>query len=234
MNLSNTPKQLVDHYGVFKDSESGYAWLLQQGVALSAIGLPDKYCPFKIKTVLLMCPHKFIFGEALERDGDLNEYEMRLKDSKVLQAFDPIYSLHEPRTVYIQVNNVKQYNSLIKLQRLMNFTVTSGTPASLAKEQSALISKRLRNSNLSSYVVYGLTAQNLGLIDELARAALITPGKLILAGDTMPLYNTKDLIEILKPDENLFKFIDRLPDKKVRAIGSHRLKNYMRSGCPSL
>lgn len=224
-------KQLVDHYGVFKDSDSGYCWLLQQGVASSAIGLPEKYCPFRIKTTLLMCPHKFDFGEALERDVILNEYESRLKDSEILKAFDPIAAMENPSSIYIQITHIKQFNTLIKLQRLLNLTVASACPASLAKDQASLISKRLKASNLTSYIVYGLGASDLKLIDDLARAALITSGKLILAGDTMALYNTTDLIHVVKAEPSLFAFIDKLTDKKIRDIGAYQVKKYMRSQC---
>lgn len=231
MTMSNKPKQLVDHYGVFKDTDTGYNWLLQQGVSVSAIGLPEKHCPFKIKSQLMMAPHRFTFGPALDDDPILNEYESRLRTSEVLQLFDPVYLLTDSTATYVQIDNVKHYNSIIRLQNILNTNISSACPASLAREQSYIISKRLASSNLMTYVVYALTAKDLKMIDDLAREALVTQGRLVLAGIAMPLYNTKDLIKIVKADQAAFDFIDKVSEKKLREIGAYRLKKLMRSEC---
>ena len=228
MGLLNKPKQLVEHYGLYTDKEHDVKWLLQQGVASNAIGLPDKDCPFRIKTHLKMCTHKFNLNVTLQDDSRLKEYEFLLSNSDVLKTFDPFFLLGSDRVVYYPVKDFKQFNMLVKAQQLLSPSINLSLSAELAKDQISLIFKRLESSNLASYVVYGLQQEHLKLIDTLAKSATVAKGKLILCGAPMPLYNTKDLISIKTIDLNTIRFFSTVSESKLREIGSYRLKKFMR------
>ena len=229
MALLNKPKQVVETYGLYNDTDEGVKWLIQQGVTKNAIGLSDKACPFRIKTHLKMCTHKFNLDVNLQDDMKFREYEFLLPNSDLLKAFDPVLSLASKKAIYFQVTDVKQFNIIVKAQQVLNPSITLSLSAQLAKEQSSLIFKRLDCSNLGSYVVYGLEPEHLKLVDSLARAALVSKGKLILCGKPMPLYNTKDLIDVKTIDPNTTRFFSNINEAKLREIGSYRLKKFMRS-----
>ena len=227
MSLINQPKLPVESYGLYRDNDS-IAWLLQQGTSESAIGLPNRSCPFRIKTHLKLCTHKFNLTINLEGDKVLREYEFLLPYSDLLKAFDPVVllSTKEPRATYFESENA---NLIVKAQQILNpngnYTMSGG----LAKEHFSLISKRLCSSNLASFIVYGLQPEHLKTIDNLLHMAPMCDGKLILCGQRMALYNTKDLVDVRKVDDKTNLFLRSVTNEQLNQIGSYRLKKFMRS-----
>lgn len=226
MSLINQPKQPRESYGLYNDD--GIAWLLQQGVGENALGLPNKACPFRIKTHLKLCTHKFDLDVNMQGDRTLREYEFLLPYSDLLKAFDPVVILakKENTALYFETEN---FNHVVKAQQLLNPVANYALAGGLAKDHIPLISKRLASSNLASFVIYGLQPEHLKLIDNLAQLGFIADGRLVMSGQKMALYNTKNLIEIKKIDDKTALFMKSITSEKLRQIGSYRLKKYMRS-----
>ena len=226
MSLINQPKQPLESYGLYHND--GIAWLLQQGVGENALGLSNKFCPFRIKTHLKLCTHKFNLDVNLEGDMKLREYEFLLPYSDLLKAFDPVVLLakKDSKTIYFES---EKSNLIVKAQQLLNPNSNFTMAAALANDHIGLISKRLESSNLASFVIYSLQPEHLKLIDKLGQMSLMTQGRLVLSGQRMALYNTKDLIEIKQIDHKTTLFLNSISVEKLREIGSYRLKKYMRS-----
>lgn len=227
MSLLSQPKVPLECYGLYRDDDQ-IAWLLQQGVGENAIGLPSKFCPFRIKTHLKLCTHKFNLSVNLENDKMLREYEFILPNSDLLKVFDPLLMLSNPvnKAYYFETGNA---NHVVKAQQLLNPNANYAMSANLAREHLGMISKRLCSSNLSSFVIYGLQPQHLKLVDDLAQMSLISNGRLVLSGQKMALYNSGSLIDIKTVDDKTDKFLKSASIEKLKEIGSYRLKKHMRS-----
>ena len=225
--MNRSSKQIVDTYGLHEDSD-GIKWLLQQGVGLNAVGIPPKECPFRIKTHLLLCSHKFDLQQKLEpTDRDLVEYEKLLLRSQLLQFFDPFYP-HEKKVLYVETDETSDFQSIAMAQELANPTVSASLAMDFAKDGFDGVARRLRSSNLSTFLLFGMKNDHLGQINKLVGTAMSAKGRMVIAGGKVPMHKFGSLAQIIFPEEKVFKFLNRVDSKKLRMIGSHRLKLFMR------
>ena len=229
MSLKTQAKQVVDRYGLHRDETNGVWWLLQTSKAVNALGLSDKYCPFRIKTHLMMCTHDIKLDTMLpEMDADLMLFDKLARTSKLLPHLDPL-TIHsrEPRMIYVEVSNIKEYQLLVKLQNMVNPNVSISTSADLVNNIE-LITRRLNASNLSSYMIYGFGSEHMRLVDKLLSACMMTKGKLIMAGPRIPLYDVSGTCEKIPFEAALVPMISSISEQKLQAIGAARLKRFMR------
>lgn len=231
MSLKTQVKQVVDRYGLHFDETTKVWWLLQANRSTNALGLPDKYCPFRIKTHLMMCTHDIQLATSVpESDSHLMSYERILAGSKLLPHFDPVLAPQtDPRIIYVEVNSVKDYHTLVRLQSIVNPNISISTSADLIKPQGfEMINRRLNASNLASYIIYGFGIEHTSLVEKLLSACLIINGKLIMAGPRLPLFNMRDTCVRVPFEPVLTTLIEKVGDLRLKEIGAARLKKFMR------
>lgn len=230
MSLKTQAKQVVDRYGLHRDEANDMWWLLQASRTANAIGLPDKYCPFRIKTHLMMCSHDINLSTVVpESDPHLIGYEKVLKKSQLLPHFD-LATAHalDPRIIYVEVESVKDYHTLVRLQSMANPNISISTSADLIKSNLEIVNRRLNASNLASYLIYGFGTETTTLVEKLLSACLIIRGKLIMAGPKLPLFNMADTCERIPFEPVLTDLVNKTGDQKLKEIGAVRLKKFMR------
>lgn len=226
--MNFTKKQVVDHYGIHRSHSDGVWWLMQQSGGQTAIGLPSSQCPFRMKTTLLMCPHDFNFKEALTDDDiRLDEYRNKIQSSGMLRAFDPVTPFDGAKCIYIETEFPADYYPLILLQNLLSNPKTNLSNSVKSINDMEIVQRRLRASNLSSYIVYGFDQKISPKIHEFAELSINVPGKLILVGQRVSIPDTS-VMKKIKFDALQTKYIERLGVEGLRAIGCARLKQFMR------
>lgn len=221
------PKQVVDGFGLFTDPD-GFKWLLQQSGGYSAVGLPSKECPVRIKSPLMLCPHEFDVMKKVEIPEKLMaEFEDLASRSKIIRFFDPV-SEPEIKLVYVDTDSIVNYHIMIQLQALMSPRSGHSCMASMARNSFETIFKKLNASNLSSFVIYGIDANHHRLIHDCCTSMMASNGRLALIGEKLPMANMGSTIEKLHLDNRTIEFVKRVGDKTLRDIGLARLKNHMR------
>lgn len=222
---NKSSKQIVDSYGLHQGPD-GIWWLLEQGVGLNAFGLSEKDCPFRIKTHLLMCNHKFNLLLARPQQFDL--YEKMLKKSEILKFLDPA-TTPSNKILYVETDDATYFQTIVLAQELLNPTVTCSTASDFLKEGAETIARRLNSSPLSTYFVFGMNENNLHHVQKLASIAMSARGRLVIAGSRIPMTRFAGLAHSVKAEPELTKILNFIGKKALRDIGSFRLKQFMRS-----
>lgn len=226
--MNYTRKQVVDHYGLHQSTSDGVWWLMQQAGGQSAIGLPPSHCPFRMKTNLLVCPHEFNFKEALSDDDiRIQEYKSRMNDSEMLRVFDPVTPLQDAKCVYIETEYTNECYTLLLLQNMLSNQKTNLANPIRALVDLDTVARRLRSSNLASYIVYGFDQKNSARIKELTELSINIPGRLIIVGQRVSI--TEDsVMKKISFDAKQIRYVEQLGIQGMRAIGCTRLKQFMR------
>lgn len=225
--MNRSLKQIVDSYGVH-EAPDGIRWLLQQGLSSNAFGLPEKDCPFRIKTHLLLCSHQFMLNTQLTgSDPDVIRYEELLKKSKLLQFLDPASS-PEHKILYIETDEPSYYQTIAAAQEIMNQTVTCSVGADFIKDGADVIQRRLVASTLSTYFVFGMSTDHMHHATRLLSIAMNAKGRMIIAGNRIPMHKFGNLALTIKAEPDVVSLLRLIPRKKLREIGSYRLKKFMR------
>lgn len=222
-------KQIVEMYGVHRHKSDGIYWLLQQSESINSIGLPPKQCPFRIKTNLMMCPHNFDISVASGGfRNEVNEYERLLADSPILQFLDPA-NTPKVKTLYVETDSPKDYHALTVLQGLLNPSLNVANPADMAKDIQDVVLRRLRSSNLSTYLVYGINSTHGSLISDLATTASMSNGRLLFAGPRLPFYDMGPILTRTPIEPKTLDWANKTGRDMIKIIGAIRLKRHMRT-----
>lgn len=218
----------MESYGLHLNSDGVY-WLLQQNESLNALGLPNKQSPFRLKSNLLMCPHKFDLSvNTSEYSQEIKVYEKLLERNEVLQFLDP-QNIPERKVLYVETDSPKNYHALTQLQGLLNPCVSVANPGSVCGHIIDTIVRRLRSSNLSTYMIYAVDSFNLRLISDLTTIASSLQTRLILAGPRSGLYNLDTMMAKTKFEPELFDWTTSVTPEVIKNIGNIRLKRKMRT-----
>lgn len=223
--------QIVDNYGLHLDQIDKTWWLLQQDGATNALGLPKGDCPFRIKSPLLMCPHRLDLLHPLNEDETklLKEYERRLAYSPLLQFFDPA-TQPKIKAAYVSTSGLKQYQTLIHLQNLSNLSVGCSNSARFVTSKNYdQVIRRLNSSNLASYFIYEMSADHTKMLSDLATTSFMSKGKLIFAGKAMPMFKLESVCTLIEFEPVLADWIDDIGPDMVKRIGAARVKQFMRN-----
>lgn len=220
-------KQIVETYGLHQHSD-GVWWLLQQTENLNALGLPERQCPFRIKSNLMMCSHKFDLNT---HSNDVRfqqaRVEMLMGRSTMLNFFDPAY-MPDKRILYVETDDIKDYQAITFMQAMLNPNVSVANGASMVKDYSEQVVRRLRSSNLSTYFIYNINNSHLSLITDVVTAASMHRGRLVLAGPRLPLGNMSQMMTIIPFDKDAASLVTEVGEATMRQIGCIRLKRFMR------
>jgi hypothetical protein len=159
-------------------------------------------------------------------EGHLRDFERRLDLSPILRFFDPQNISN--KSIYVETDSMQDYYTLSLLQSILNPSIGSTSAASSAKQSQELITRRLKSSNLASYIIYGVDSNNSKLVTDMLMEASQAAGRLMFVGSRIPFYDVNKLMDRVAFEKATSEFATNLGDKKLRDLGNLRLKKLMR------
>lgn len=220
----------VPFYGLHTDAD-GIKWLLQPEGPINAIGLPETACPFTVKVLPAHCSHLYDFHDAKADPELVGHHDIWYEKSELFRLISNIPYKPDVKCAFVETsepNNYLYLNQMIQMGSPSGFYTLH---AMMLKEPGKIdfIMKRLNASNIARFLIFGVKQEHLSIISQLIQALMGSPGRLIIAGEKLPLYSLDKLMSSHKFDRKIITFLQGLEDSsQVKTVGAHVMRRYMR------
>jgi len=215
--------QRTSCFGLHKDPENDVWWLFQTGKPVNAIGLPEGMLSLR-DGGRGFCPHRINLSGP-DTGWDYSE----IIKSEVFKYLSPVPYDVATKVVYIVADSMRDNLALNNLQKTLSLTHLCHNPVKLIRKDVSLVRSMLMKSNLMRYIVSGVDATSLNVLNALIDVAMYSHGRLIIVGDKIPTYNYQGIVKFLTMEPGMTdKILNVGKEGSFESLGSTLLKKFMR------
>lgn len=218
-------KTPVTHFGVHEDPDTGAKWLLQASGVISGIGLEKKDNPFKILAGR-RCTHMIkLESEKPKLYDELSD----IRGTEIFKYMSPVPYKPDQRIVHIHTPRLNHALAVNYLQMMQSPTMSLNCPIILAKNTLPWVFMVLNSSNISRYMITGITADNGVFINQMVQLSFGVQGRLFLAGEKVPTYSLGGVVEFTElTDKQVEKILEFKDSDEYRKLGGYLMYKYLR------
>ena len=216
--------QKVSEYGIHEDPITGTRWLMEMNTKHNLIGLPDQACPFSVDKGL-RCQHSFEMKKYSELEYHEDSLIQQLSQSPVFHYLKPKLPDHQDKIIYFETEDLRD---IMALGRLLTMTSPIGKATNLADQGIGHAQSVLRSSNLAKYMLTGIKAAHLTVMNNMIMYVTSMPGQLLLTGERIPYFAYRGIVQFVPMNDPTFTdLVLQLSDETLKRLARHYVRQLL-------